>query len=389
MKLQRQLSRPCPLSELEELALPNRIRSVTAKHYRVPLDEVLYDAKHGNHNHFELITAEIILESNLIGVGYTYTGGKGGSAIHRLVVDDLAPTMIGQDASKLEDLWEMLNWHVHFVGRGGVSSFAIAALDIALWDLRAKSQQLPLRKLLGGNQPEVRAYAGLIDLNYTVEREQEVIAEKLEKGFQGIKIKIGLDDLEQDIQRTRSIREMIPRDVEFMVDANMKWGTKDAIWIGRAMEDLSVTWFEEPTLPDDFAAFQKIGESINIPLAQGENLHTLFEFQAALQTNVLQFPQPDVGTIGGITPWLQVAQLCADRHLMVSSHGMHELHVSLLAGVPNPGYLEVHSFPIDQYALQPFQFSNGLAQPPEGIGHGVEFDWDKLQEYAVSRVRIA
>ena len=104
---------------------------------------------------------------------------------------------------------------------------------------------------------------------------------------------------------------------------------------------------------------------------------------------MLQFPQPDVGTIGGITPWLKVAQLCADRHLMVSSHGMHELHVSLLAGAPNPGYLEVHSFPIDQYALQPFRFSNGLAKPPAGIGHGVEFDWDKLQEYTVSTVRIA
>ena len=81
---------------------------------------MLYDAKHGNHTHFELITVEIILESNLIGVGYTYTGGKGGSAIHRLVVDDLAPTLIGQDADKVEQLWEMLNWHVHFVGRGGL-----------------------------------------------------------------------------------------------------------------------------------------------------------------------------------------------------------------------------------------------------------------------------
>ena len=366
----------------------NKIKSIVANYYRVPLAEVLYDAKHGNHTHFELITTQITLESNLTGTGYTYTGGKGGSAIHRLLVDDLAPTLIGQDADEVEQLWEMLNWHVHFVGRGGVASFAIAALDIALWDLRAKSQELPLWKLLGGNQPEVRAYAGLIDLNYTMEREQEVIAEKLGQGYRGIKIKIGLDDLQQDIQRTRSIRKLIPSDVEFMVDANMKWDVKDAIWIGQAMEDLSVTWFEEPTLPDDFAAFQRIGEQIQIPLAQGENLHTLFEFQAALQTNVLRFPQPDVGTIGGITTWLQVAQLCANRDLMVSSHGMHELHVSLLAGVPNPGYLEVHSFPIDQYALQPFRFSNGLAKPPEGIGHGVEFDWDKLQEYAVSTACI-
>jgi L-alanine-DL-glutamate epimerase-like enolase superfamily enzyme len=369
--------------------LNNKIKSIVSKHYRIPLAEVLYDAKHGNHTHFELITVEIMLESNLTGVGYTYTGGKGGSAIHRLVVDDLAPVLIGQDPDKLEQLWEILNWHVHFVGRGGVASFAIAALDIALWDLRAKSQQLPLWKLLGGNQPEVKAYAGLIDLNYTMEREQEVIAEKLKQGYRGIKIKIGLDDLEQDIRRTRSIRKLIPSNIEFMVDANMKWGTKDAIWIGKALEELLVTWFEEPTLPDDFAAFQRIGEQIQIPLAQGENLHTLLEFQAALQTNVLKFPQPDVGTIGGITPWLQVAQFCADQDLMVSSHGMHELHVSLLAGVPNPGYLEVHSFPINQYALQPFRFSNGLARPPEVIGHGVEFDWNKLQAYEVSTFCIA
>ena len=109
MQLQRQLSRPCPLSELEESTLPNSIRSVTAKHYRVPLAEVLYDAKHGNHTHFELITAEITLESNLTGEGYTYTGGKGGSAIHRLVVDDLAPTLIGHDADKVEELWKMLS----------------------------------------------------------------------------------------------------------------------------------------------------------------------------------------------------------------------------------------------------------------------------------------
>lgn len=356
----------------------NKIKSIVSNHYRIPLAEVLYDAKHGKHTHFELITVEITLESNLTGLGYTYTGGKGGSAIHRLLVDDLAPVLVGQEADKVEQLWKMLNWHVHFVGRGGVTSFAIAALDIALWDLRAKSEQLPLWKLLGGNQTEVQAYAGLIDLNYSMEREQEVIAEKLEQGYRGIKIKVGLDDLERDIQRTRSIRNLIPSDIKFMVDANMKWNVQDAIWIGKAMEDLSVTWFEEPTLPDDFAAFQSIGEQIQIPLAQGENLHTIFEFQAALQTNVLQFPQPDVGTIGGITPWLHVAKLCADRDLMVSSHGMHEMHVSLLAGVPNPGYLEVHSFPIDQYMLHPFQFSNGTARPPDVIGHGVVFDQNKL-----------
>jgi len=357
------------------------IQSVDAEYYQVPLDEPLYDARHGAHTHFELVIAKVKLADGSQGVGYTYTGGKGGRAIYEMIVHDLAPALVGKQAGEIEELWNFMNWHIHYVGRGGISSFAIAAVDIALWDLRAKRAEQPLWKVLGGDGKKVKTYAGLIDLNYSLDQHKEVIDQKLAEGHRGIKIKIGLDDLDADIKRTRAVRDLIPQDVAFMVDANMKWDAETAIEMGKAMFDLDVVWFEEPVLPDDFQAFEQVGQAIDIPLAQGENLHTLLEFRSALETGVLAFPEPDASNIGGITGWVKVAKMCQEKGLLVSTHGMQELHVSLLAGMPNAGYMEMHSFPIDRYTTRPMMVEDGYVTPPEYPGCGVVFDWDVLVEY--------
>jgi L-alanine-DL-glutamate epimerase-like enolase superfamily enzyme len=227
----------------------------------------------------------------------------------------------------------------------------------------------------------VKTYAGLIDLDYSMDRHKEVIAEKLEEGHTGIKIKIGLDDLEADARRMRAIREFMGWDVAFMVDANMKWDADTAIEVGKGLPDLDTMWFEEPVLPDDFRAFERVGQAIDTPLAQGENLHTMLEFREALDTGVLAFPQPDASNIGGITGWLQVAKMCQEHDAPVCSHGMQELHVSLLSAMPNAGYMEMHSFPIDQYTVQPLTVQDGQVRPPDFPGSGVVFDWDKLAPY--------
>jgi len=357
------------------------IQQVEAAYYRVPLSEPLHDARHGAHTHFELVIVRLEVADGSEGVGYTYTGGKGGHAIHQMIERDLAPALVGKFAADIEDLWDFMNWHIHYVGRGGVAGLAVSAIDIALWDLRAKQAEQPLWRLLGGGDKSVKTYAGLIDLHYSLERHKEVITQKLDEGHTGIKIKIGLDDLKADIRRTQAIREFIGPDVEFMVDANMKWDAETAIKIGHAIEDLDVMWFEEPVLPDDYRAFKQVGSAIEIPLAQGENLHTLLEFREALDTNVLAFPQPDASNIGGITGWLRVANMCRKRDLPVCSHGMQELHVSLLSAVPNAGYMEMHSFPIDQYTVQPLTVENGYVNPPNFPGSGVIFDWDRLAPY--------
>ena len=134
-------------------------------------------------------------------MGYTYTVDSGGGAIHSLIARDLAPLLAGQDGSRIEQLWQKMWWHLHFVGRGGAAAFAVAAVDIALWDLRARRAGLPLWRLLGGHDPKVPAYAGGIDLQFPLDRLLKQTEDNLAKGFRAIKMKVGRP---QDCARTWS-----------------------------------------------------------------------------------------------------------------------------------------------------------------------------------------
>ncbi len=146
--------------------MTSKIRTVQTRLYHIPLEEVLVDAKHGDHTHFELITATVTLEDGAVGTGYTYTGGKGGFAIKAMIDHDLAPFLEGQDGDAVEALYDAMQWHVHYVARGGIASFAISAVDIALWDLRGKRAGQALWQMAGGAGRRCRAYRGGSDLGY-------------------------------------------------------------------------------------------------------------------------------------------------------------------------------------------------------------------------------
>jgi L-alanine-DL-glutamate epimerase-like enolase superfamily enzyme len=164
-----------------------------------------------------------------------------------------------------------------------------------------------------------------------------------------------------------------------MVDANMRWNVDQAIRAARALAEHDITWLEEPTIPDDVAGHVRIARDGGLPIATGENLHSIYEFERMIGAGGVAFPEPDLSNCGGVTVWLKVAHLAAAHNLPVTSHGVHDLHVHLLAAVPNKSYLEVHGFGLDRFIAAPLEIEDGTATAPERPGHGVELDWQALE----------
>ncbi|WP_299400239.1 mandelate racemase/muconate lactonizing enzyme family protein [Pelagibius sp.] len=362
------------------------IRSIEPALFKVPLAEVLSDAMHGDHTHFDLITVRIALDNGAEGFGYSYTGGRGGHGVHAVVEHDLGPVLIGRDAADVEGLFGFMHDYLHYVGRGGIATMAISAVDIALWDLRGKQRGEALWQMAGGAGRTARAYRGGIDLGYSLEKLLASVQGYLDEGFNGVKIKVGRPDLAEDIARAEAVRALIGPDRAFMVDANYALSVDQAIAAAEAFKAFDPLWFEEPTDPEDYAGYARIAEATGMPLAMGENQRSLHEFACALSTAKLSFLQPDAGNCGGITAFLKAAAMAGERGILVCSHGMQELHVSLLAGLttaedPQAGWLEVHSFPIDAYTTRPLVVENHLAVAPDTPGTGVVFDWETLKPH--------
>ena len=356
-----------------------KIAALEAGLYRIELPVALSDSTHGTITHFELITVRVRDSDGAEGVGYTYTVGAGGAAVYALIDQGLRPVLLGAEAEHIEALWQKMWWHLHYGGRGGSVSLAVSACDIALWDLKAKRFDTPLWKLLGGFDPAVPCYAGGIDLDFPLDALLKQTDDNLAKGFRAIKMKVGRARLSEDVERVRAMRAHLGADFPLMADANMKWSVDQAIRAARALQDSNLVWLEEPTIPDDVAGHARIVRDGGVPIATGENLHTLHEFTQMIAAGGVTFPEPDVTNCGGVTVFMKVAHLAEAYNLPLTSHGVHDLTVHLLAAAPNRSYLEVHGFGLDRFIEQPLVIRDGRAAAPERAGHGVAFDWAALE----------
>ena len=355
------------------------IANLEAGYYRVPLPTVLTDSTHGEMRAFELCTVRVRDADGAEGTGYTFTIGRNGGAIHAILSRELPEILAGEDAERIERLWQKLWWALHYGGRGGPTVLAISAIDMALWDLKAKRAGTALWRLLGGYDPKVPCYAGGIDLELSLDALLRQTDANLARGFRAIKMKVGRARLAEDVARVAAMRQHLGDGFPLMADANMKWSADLAIRAARAFQPHDLTWLEEPVIPDDIAGHVRVVAEGGVPIASGENLRTLWDFRQLIAAGGVTYPEPDVTNCGGITSFLKIAHLAEAFNLPVTSHGAHDVTVQLLAACPNRSYLEAHGFGLERYLVHPFVLEDGCAVAPDRPGHGVEFDWQGLE----------
>jgi L-alanine-DL-glutamate epimerase-like enolase superfamily enzyme len=356
-----------------------KIASVESGYFRVPLPTVLSDSTHGAIPDFELITARVRDADGAEGVGYSFTVGRNGGAIHDILRREIPAIVAGEDADRIEFLWSRIWWGLHYGGRGGPSVLALSAFDIALWDLKARRANLPLWKLLGGHDPLVPCYAGGIDLDLPLDALLRQTDDNLGRGFRAIKMKVGRARLGEDVERLAAMRRHLGDDFPLMVDANMRWTADEAIRAARAFAPYAPGWLEEPIAPDDVAGHARVVREGGLPIAAGENLRSLWEFRHLIASGGVTFPEPDVTNCGGVTAFVKIAHLAEAFSLPVTSHGAHDITVHLLAAAPNRSFLEAHGFGLDRYIADPLVIREGRAVAPDRPGHGIAFDWAGLE----------
>ncbi len=360
-----------------------KIATVTSQLFQIPLETVLSDSTHGEIPHFELVTVTVRDTDGAEGVGYTYAVNSGAAAFHALIEGYLAPLLVGQDPARIEHLWQQMWWKVHYSGRGGHATSAISAVDIALWDLKARRLDTPLWRLLGGFDPQVAVYAGGIDLDFTIDALRDQADGFQAEGFRAIKMKVGRANLREDVERVANMRQYLGDDFPLMVDANMRWTVDQAVRAAHQLEPFNLVWIEEPTIPDDVQGHVRIVREGRTPVATGENMHTLYEFQQMITAGGVTYPEPDVTNCGGVTAFRKIAALAEAHNLPVTSHGAHDITVHLMAALPNRTYMEVHGFSLDRFVASPLTVTDGNTVAPERPGHGIALDFARLAEFRV------
>lgn len=321
----------------------------------------------------------IFTDDGLEGTGYSYTIGQGGSSILALLRDHMAPWLIGRDPARVEELWKGLFFFTHATSVGGITSFALAAIDTALWDLRCRRAGLPLHIMAGGAQRRVPLYTtegGWLHLEPTALVDQTL--EAREQGFRGAKIKVGRPHVAEDMRRLTAVRDAVGTDFEIMVDANQAFTVAEAIRRARHYEDVDLAWYEEPLPAEDIDGHVRLSQSTSLPVAVGESLYHPSHFREYLQRGACSIVQADVGRIGGITPWLKTAHLAESFNVSICPHFLMELHVGLCAAVPNAAWVE-YIPQLDDITTNRMAMADGHAVPSDQPGLGIEWNWKAIE----------
>jgi len=364
-----------------------KIRDVETVLLRFPAGRVTADAIHTFGPERGGLVVKIHTDAGITGWGYSSFGMiRGGpNVVGTIVKEELRPALLGQDpffSKKLRaDLWKTTEYH----GVQGVAQFAIAAIDIALWDICGKALDVPVYRLLGGFQQAIPAYA-MVGWYYETEDEyKRALAAALEEGFKAVKIKVGRGSLDEDVRRIELAKQLVGKEKLVMVDANQVFvnDVPEALRRGRAYQQLGAFWYEEPLPPYEREGYAELAAALDISIATGENLYTKYEFLDYMQRKAMDIVQPDNRRAGGVTEWMEIAALADAFGLRVASHGGGPTNVHMLCSMPNAIYLETGSVKNETTYQEALRLVDGKILAPQTPGMGSELRPEFVEKYRV------
>lgn len=358
-----------------------RIDSIEAQAYRIPTDGPEGDGTY-RWDATTLVTVHA-RSGEAEGFGYTYT-----SAVAAALIRELAPCVVGTEAWAVERAWNALVAEVRNIGRPGVAATAIAAVDAALWDLKAKLLELPLVTLLGQVRRSVPVYGSGGFTTYDVQRLSEQLAGWAAQGITRVKMKVGADP-DQDVARVRAAHAAVSGRAELMVDANGAYSAGAAVAKAHAFGDVGVTWFEEPVSSDDLAGLRLVrGRApAGIEVAAGEYAYDVGDVLRMLEAQAVDVMQVDASRCLGITGFIAAARLCQAFSIPMSAHTAPSLHLHVACAVTPLVHVEYF---YDHARLEEMLF-DGFVRPVDGgmspdlgrPGIGVELKRADARHYAV------
>ena len=328
------------------------------------------------------VLVRIDTDAGLTGWGEAFAYGAP-LAVCNVVDETLAPLLLGEDATRIEAHLDRLQRVLMVWGRRGLGMFALAGIDLALWDLAGKALGVPVWRLLGGRaQPRVCAYASM--LRYATSSEVGRVASSLAAaGYTALKLH------QTDVESVAVARDAVGWEVELMLDTNCPWTVEEAITMARRLEPAGLRWLEEPVWPpEDYRGLARVRAATSIPIASGENEATAFGFRAACEAGAMDIAQPSITKVGGLSEMRKVAVVAASANVTVVPHAFYYgpgLAASVHFALATPGvpYVEFPGAALDAPLLaEPLRCVDGYVEIAERPGFGADPDPAVIARYA-------
>lgn len=361
------------------------VEKVEARTVVVPLERPARISRRPlDRRHYTLV--RIQASGGLVGIGFCL----GGKPVTTFVRDVLASGVMGQPVVDTERLWDELYYRSILNGRRGGGLRALSAIDIALWDLKAKMVGFPLAHLLGVYQDPVPAYASggyYFDGSDPIREIEQEASGWAESGYRAMKIKVGGAPLEEDVARIAAFRHVVGDRPLLMLDANNAWRDwRSALRAARRFEEYNIEWLEEPLSPDDIDGHRRLTEALEIPVATGEIEATRWGFAPLLRDHAVDVLQADAAVAGGISEWRKIADAAAMFNVPMAPHWFADLHVHCVAAAPNGIWIEHFADTRILNVMQLFEHSlvveDGYAAVPDVPGLGIDFMSAEVDRYA-------